>query len=91
MPPFIEPAENLGGLDFELLSIELLSLTPSALHATFVVRLLDAATPGGSLWHLEIEEARPCHSLIFAVDPVAESSKHSCALQTYRGAHRAKA
>lgn len=34
---------------------------------------------------------RPCHCLIFDVDPAAASSKHSCAPRTYRIARRARA
>ena len=34
---------------------------------------------------------RPCHCLIFDVDPAAKSSKHWCAPRTYLSARRAKA
>jgi len=39
----------------------------------------------------KLRRRRPCHCLIFDVDPAAGSSKHSCAPRTYLGAPRAKA
>jgi hypothetical protein len=44
-----------------------------------------------SKWKFLLRRRRPCHSLIFDVDPAAASSKRSCAPRMYQSAHLARA